>query len=212
MTFDYDVIRTYVNDKSSSILIKKNSVGFMIWSNTITLPFIFFTDMHRIMAIALISADIMTCLVAALAIIFTKYNKAYSILFFGITSFGLSLGHLFVIMYLLYYASGISFFYLLPISIIGYLMMFIGISFYHYKALEFNKYYRKKKTVGILASLLPVTGSIGLAIGKSLKGFNQTTVVLIFAACLSFFVFVFIFGTHNIFKFIIIKKYSIEIE
>jgi hypothetical protein len=164
------------------------------------------------MIIALISADILTCLAAALAIIFTKYNKTYSILFFGITSFALSLGHLFGIMYLIYYATGISSFYVLSISIIGYLVMFIGISFYHYKALDLNKYYRKKKTVGILASLLPVTGSIGLAIGKSLKGFNQTTVVLILAACLSFFVFVFIFGTHNIFKFIVIKKYSIELE
>jgi hypothetical protein len=212
MDFDYEVIRTYVNDKSSSILIKKNSVVSMIWSNAITLPFIFFTEMHRVMTIALISVNVLTCLVAALAIIFTKYNKAYSILFFGIVSFGLSLGHLFGIMYLIYYATGISSSYVLSISIIGYLVMFIGIFFYHYKALDLNKYYRKKKTIGILASLLPVMSSIGLAIGKSLKGSNQTTVVLILAACLSFFVFVFIFGTHNIFKFMVIKRYSIKLE
>ena len=103
MDFDYEVIRTYAYDKSSSILIKNNSMGFIIWSNAITLPFVFFTEMHRIMAIALISADILTCLASALAMIFTKYNKPYSILFFGITSFGLSLGHLFGIMYLIYY-------------------------------------------------------------------------------------------------------------
>jgi hypothetical protein len=212
MDFDYEIIRTYVYDKSSSILIKNNSIGCIIWSNAITLPFIFLSEMHRIMAIILISANILTCLASALAIIFTKYNKAYSILFFGITSFGLSLGHLFGIMYLIYYAAGFNIFFVLAISIVGYLVTFIGILFYHYKALEFNKYYRKKKMVGIVASLLPVAGSIGLAIGKLLKGIDQTTAVLILVACFSFFVFVFIFGTHNIFKFILIKKYSIELE
>lgn len=97
------------------------------------------------MATVLIIADVLTCLASALAIIFTKYNKAYSILFFGITSFGLSLGHLFGIMYLIYYAAGISSFYVLLNGIVGYLVMFIGISFYHYKALVLNKYYSNKK-------------------------------------------------------------------
>lgn len=210
--FQYEVVLAYANEKSESRLIKNSSSGFLIWSWVVILPFIYFGVVNTLMSYALVLSAILASINAIITIIIADKKRKIAILLFGVESFIMSIIHFLLVIRMVYFEAGYNSKLLIGSLILGYFVMLLSLAYYHFHSLMQDKYRKKKQKAAIAGALIPILSPLGLAVGRSLKGIEQNIAILIMAICFLFFALVFLLGTHNVYKYILIKKYKIEFK
>ncbi len=142
-----------------------------------------------------------------------KWQKLYT-LYSGIYCLTASIVLYLVFFKFVFYILGAPSNVLLEVTIGIYLLILIVSNILVLKALKdgyFSNHNKNKKKNKSTSFVLSFSG-IGLIIGRLLIHTNQQTAGVIFALSFLFFSYIMVLGTHNIYKYYLIKKYESEVK